>query len=91
MILPIIIGSPTEWEHLYAAMKEAEEIKNCIFKDRKTIIFFDLQLYIKAVMLQQRLDICKGFVFRMGELQIIFCALKVIGKLIQESGLDQAF
>ena len=87
----IIIGSPTEWEHLYAAMKEAEEIKNCIFKDRKTIIFFDLQLYIKAVMLQQRLDICKGFVFRMGELQIIFCALKVIGKLIQESGLDQAF
>ena len=27
----------------------------------------------------------------MGELQIIFCALKVIGKLIQESGLDQAF
>ena len=81
-MLPVINGSPTEWEHLYAAMKEAEKIKNCIFKEGKTIISFDLQLYIKAVMLQQRPDIRSGFVFCMVELHVVFCAIKVIGKLI---------
>ena len=29
------------------------------------------------------------FVFRMGELHVVFCTLKVIGKLIDGSGLDQ--
>ena len=91
VMLLIINGSLTELEHLYAAMKEAEKMKNCIFKDGKTIISFDLQLYIKAVMLQQRPDIHSGFVFHMGELHVVFCALKVIGKLIDGGGLDQAF
>ena len=27
----------------------------------------------------------------MGELHVVFCALKLIGRLIDESGLDQAF
>ena len=72
-------------------MKKAEKIKSYIFKDGKTIIPFDLQLYIKAVMLQQRPDICSAFVFRMGELHVMFFASKVIGKLIDGSGLDQAF
>ena len=41
-------------------------------------------------MLQQSPDIRNGFVFRMGELHV-FRALKVIGKLIDGSGLDQIF
>ena len=64
-MLPIINGSPTVSEHLYAAMTEAEKIKDCVFKEWKTINSFHLQLHIKAVMLQQRPDICSGFVFRM--------------------------
>ena len=87
-ILPIINGSPTEWEHLYAAMKVAEKVKNRIFKDGKTIISFDLQFYIKAFTLQQRPYIRSGFVFRMGERHVVFCALKVIGKFIDGSRLD---
>ena len=90
-MLPIINGSSTEWEHLYAAMQEDEKIKNSIFKDGKTIIPFDLQLYIKAVMLQQRPDIRSGFVFCMGEFHVVLCALKVTGKLIGGSCLDQTF
>ena len=90
-MLPIINGSPTEWENLYAGMKEAEKIRKEIYKDGKTIISFDLQLYIKAIMLQQKPDIERGFVFRIGELHVVFCALKVIGKLIDGSGLDQTF
>ena len=42
-------------------------------------------------MLQQRTDIQNGFVFRMGELQVVFCVLKINGKLIDGSGLDQIF
>ena len=38
-------------------------------------------------MLQQKPDV----VFRMGELHVVFCALKVIRKLINGSGLDQIF
>ena len=90
-MLPIINGSPTEWENLYTSIKEDEKLRRKIFKDDKTIISFDLQLYIKAIWLQERNDIKDSFVFRMGELHVVFCVLKVIGKLIDGSGLDQAF
>ena len=91
-MLPIINGSPTEWENLYASIKEDEKLRKKIFKAGKTIISFDLQLYIKTIRLQERNDIIKdSFVFRMGELHVVFCVLKVIGKLIDGSGLDQVF
>ena len=41
-ILPIINETPTGWEHLYTVLKEAERIKNRIFKDGKTIFSFNL-------------------------------------------------
>ena len=90
-MMPIINGSPTERENLYASIKEAEKLRRKIFKDGKTIISFDLQLYINAIQLQERSDIQNSFVFRMGELQVVFCVLKVIGKLIDGNGLDQVF
>ena len=34
---------------------------------------FDLQLYIKAIRLQVRPEIKAGFVFRIGELHVVFC------------------
>ena len=91
VMLPIINGSPTEWENLYASIKEDEKLRKKIFKAGKTIISFDLQLYIKTIRLQERNDIKDSFVFRMGELHVVFCVLKVIGKLIDGSGLDQVF
>ena len=90
-MLPLINGSPILWENVYTAMKEAEKIRKNIYQDGKTIISFNLQLYIKSVMLQQRPDIQNCVVFRMGQLLVVFCALKVIGKLIDGSGLDQIF
>ena len=66
-MLPIINGSPTEWENLYASAKEAEKLRRKIFKDGKTIISFDLQLYVNAIWLEERNDIKDLFVFRMGE------------------------
>ena len=51
-MMPIINESLAEWDYPDAAMKEAEKIKNCIFQDGKTVVSFDLQLYVKGVMLQ---------------------------------------
>ena len=89
--LPIIHGSPTAWENLYCAIKETEKLKNRIHCDGKTIVSFDLQLYAKALRLQVKPDIRNNYVFRMGELHVVFTALKVLGKVINGSGLDQAF
>ena len=72
-------------------MKEAEKIRKYIYQHGKTIISSDLELYIKPIMLQQRPDIQNGFVFRIGELNIVFCVLKINGKLIDGSGKDQTF
>ena len=89
--LPVINGSPTEWENLYTAIKEAKNLSNVIFPAGKTIISFDLQLYIKAIKLQVKPDVKADYVFRMGGLHVVFCVLKVLGKMIDGSGLDQVF
>ena len=41
--------------------------------------------------MQSRDDIDRQFVFRMGELHIVFASLKCIGKFIDNSGLDEIF
>ena len=90
-MFPVINGSPNEWQNLCTAIKEAEKLRQCVWSDGKTVISFDLQLYIKAIRLQQKPDIRDNFVFRIGELYLVFCALKVLVKLIYGSGLDQEF
>ena len=89
--LPIINGSPTNWENLYNSIKEAEKLSNKVYPHGKTIISFDLQLYAKAIRLQAKPDVSNNFVFRIGELHVVFTVLKMLGKLIDGSGLDQAF
>ena len=76
---------------MYTAINEAEKLRQWVWSDGKTVILFDLQLYIKAIRLQQKPDICDNFVFRMGELHVVFCVLKVLEKLIDGSGLNQVF
>ena len=90
-MLPVISGSATEWQNLCTAIKKAEKLKQCVWSDEKTVISSDLLLYIKAIHLQQKPDIRDNSVFRMGDLHVVFCVLKVLGKLIDGSRLDQAF
>ena len=90
-MLPVINGSPTEWQNLHTAIKEAEKLRQSVWSNGKTVISFDLLLYIKAIRLQQKPDIRDNVVFRMGELHMVFCELKVLGNLIDGSILDQAF
>ena len=52
----------------------------------------DLQLYGMAMKLwMEREDIKKQFLFRPGELHIVFWALAALGKYVEGSGIDQAW
>ena len=51
----------------------------------RTIVTLDLQLYSKCIQLRERNEIKNNFIFRLGEL------LKVVGKYIEDSGLDRVF
>lgn len=90
-MLPITPGSPTEWENLYTAIKVSSELNYKLNAEGKTVISFDLHLYIKAVLLQNKCEIKENFIFRMGELHTVFCFLRVFGKFIDGNGLDQMF
>ena len=76
MMLPVTNGSPTDWDNLYTALKEADKLQKLVYCDGKTIVTFDLQLYIKAIQLQEKVDIKSNFVFRMGELHVVSVYLK---------------
>ena len=89
--LPLIHGSPTDWSNLYSSLMVANNIRLANSKQRKTIVAFDLQLYSKCIQLQAREEINSTFVFRMGELHVVFAFLKCIGKYIDNSRLDDIF
>ena len=88
---PVIHGSPTDWSNLYTALKVVQGINVATNADHKTIVSMDLQLYAKCIKLQDNESIRSQFVFRLGELHILFAMLKVIGKYINFSGLVEAF
>ena len=50
-----------------------------------------MQLYAKCIELQSKKKISNNFLFRLGELHIVFAKLKAPGKYINNSGLEQAF
>ena len=56
--------------------------------ETKTFVSCDLQLYNKCLQLKSNDAIHDNFVFRMGELHCVFAILKVMGKYIENSGLD---
>ena len=51
----------------------------------------DLQLCTKCIKLQDNESIQSQFAFRLGEIHILFATLKIIGKNINFSGVDEAF
>ena len=89
--LPLYPSPPTDWSTLYTSLKIVQGINIEVTGSAKTIISFDLQLYSKAMQLRSRPEIRDHFVFRLGELHTVFAMLKVLGKYIEESGLDQIF
>ena len=89
-ILPIIQGTTTDWSTLYSAIAASAKLNVNIGQSSKTIISLDLQLYMKCIQLQSIGNINQNFIFRMGELYTVFCTMKVLGKIIDASGLDMS-
>ena len=89
--LPLYLAPPPDFSNLYQALKSCQNISAAVAPSRKTIITLDLQLYAKALQLQGRNEITNNFVFRPGELHIVFSFQHAIGKYIENSGLDQSF
>ena len=89
--LPLYPGSPTEWTGLYTALKLVQGINVSVSRDRKTIVSLDLQLYAKCMELRSKEEVKDHFISRLGELHVVFAFLKVLGKYIFGSGLDQSF
>ena len=89
-ILPMIQGTPTDWSNLYLAITASAKLNVNIGQSSKTIISLDLQLYMKCIQLQSIGNINQNFIFRMGELHTVFCTMKVLGKIIDASGLDMS-
>ena len=48
-------------------------------------------MYAKGIQLHEKNEITEGFIFRMGELHVVFTVLKVLGKIINNSGIDLSF
>ena len=64
---------------------------DCVTKGRKAIVCLDVQLYAKCIQLQEKNEMMEGFIFRMEELHVVFTVLKVLGNIINNSGLDLSF
>ena len=90
-MLPLIPSTPTDWSTLYTALKLVQGVNVAVSGSNRTIVTLDLQTYSKCVQMRERNDIKDNFIFRLGELHISFAMLKVVGKYIDESGLDNVF
>ena len=69
----------TDFSNLYQVLKICQNISTAVVPKTKTIITLDLQLYAKALQLQERNEIANNFVFRPGELLIVFTFQHAIG------------
>ena len=87
--MPLYANIPTDFSNLYHSLKLAQGINVAVSVTGKTIATLDLQLYSKCMQMRENEEIKKNFIFRHGELHIVFAFLKVIGKYIQGSGIDQ--
>lgn len=87
--LPLYAGTPTHFSNLYHLLKLAQGINIVVSGEGETIVTLDLQLYLKYMQMRENKDIKKNFIVRLGELHTVFAFLKVIGKYIQGSGVDQ--
>ena len=93
MVPPLIRWPPTDLSVFYTSLMSIKNISNNLNKDGMlTVVTLDMQLYDLSMKLWCDVDhISESFLFRPGELHIIFWALASVGDYIEASGLDQAW
>ena len=88
IVSPLFRYPPTDVKTLYKALCLAQDISAVVTgPNQKTIITLHMQLYEKAVKLQQANGIPNWFL-RIGELHTCVASLRALGKYIDGSGLD---
>lgn len=84
----MINGSPTEYSTVYTAMKKVQAMME-VLDQKHSVITFDLAIYMKAKEIQwRRPEEFKNTVIRMGGFHIALIFLSVIGKIFQDSGIE---
>ena len=87
VIAPLFKTSPTDYRTLYTVLMLTQGISaHVVGPERKTLITLDLDLYTRALRIQQSVE--NNWILRPGVLHIVFCALHALGKTIDGSGLD---
>ena len=75
--LPLYPSPPTDWSTLYAALKIVQGINIAVTETNKTIVSLDFQLYSKCMQMRENLDIPNNYIFRLGNLHIVFVNILV--------------
>jgi len=87
-VAPLFKQSPTDYATLYTALMLTQEIWAVVVgPERRTVITLDLDLYERALKIQQSTGNGNWFL-RAGELHITMAALHALAKYIEGSGLD---
>lgn len=88
VIAPLFRASPTDYGTLYTVLSLTQGISTTVVgPHRKTIITLDLDLYQRALKIQESVG-NSNWVLLPGTLHIIFAALHGLGKTIDGSGID---
>ena len=88
MIAPLFKTSPTDYGTLYTVLRLTQGISATVVgPQRKTLIMLDLDLYSRALKIQQSVG-NTNWILRAGALHIAFATLHALGKTVDGSGLD---
>ena len=88
VVAPLLKCPPTDLSTLYTALMRAQGISAVVVgPHRRTIITLDLDLYYRAIQIQQSVK-NSNWIIQAGYLHIMFAALHALGKTIDGSGLD---
>ena len=85
---PMIAGSPTQYSTIYTVVKTVQEMFKHL-QQSTAVITFDLAIYSNAKEIHWRYpEEFQNLVIRLGGFHIALNYLALIGKMFQESGLE---
>ena len=88
VVAPLFKTSPTHYRTLYTILQLTQGINaHVVGPDKRTVISLDLDLYFRAVQIQQSVGNTNWFL-QPGGLHIAFALLHALGKTVDASGID---
>jgi hypothetical protein len=91
--LPLLPEVAHEWSTLLTVIMQASQLRKLpVGEDHPTVISFDMAFYEKVVkLLDDRPDLKRTVVPRLGELHVVMAALRALGTSMENSGIDDAW